>query len=508
MNRIEPLQLETAFSAHDRRRFALVQPADWQNPVPKDKYDLVVIGAGAAGLITAAGAAGVGAKVALVERGAMGGDCLNVGCVPSKGLIRAARAMAAVKQATDFGVHVEGLRFDLEVAFERMRKIRADISQVDAAARYRDELGVDVFLGQATFAAGQRVVVGDLELRYKKAVVATGARAAAPPVPGLAEAGFHTNETIFDLRRLPQRLFVLGGGPIGCELAQTFARFGSQVTLADMAPRLLNNDEPEAAAAVQAALGRDGVAMKLGVQILRVEAHADGKQVFIEGDGKTETVECDDILVAAGRKPNVEQLGLDEAGVVFGPRGVQVDARLRTSNPNIYACGDIALPLQFTHIADASARIVIQNALFFGRKKWTDLVVPWATYTDPEVAHVGKTRRQLEEADIAYDEYNVPLHDVDRALLDGESDGFVLVLTAKGQDKILGATIVASHAGDMINEVTLAMQTGKGLGSLATVIHPYPTQAEAIRKAGDAYKRTRLTPRVAKLLRFLIRIRQ
>ncbi|RMF13998.1 MAG: mercuric reductase [Candidatus Dadabacteria bacterium] len=496
----------------DRRRLDLVHPADWTNPDGKGRYDLVVIGAGAAGLVTAAGAAGLGARVALIERNLLGGDCLNVGCVPSKGLIRAARAIADVRDAAEFGVSAS-CEPDFAAALARMRRIRAEIAPVDSAARFRDELGVDVFIGDATFADRESVVVrgpaGDRTLQFRRAVIASGARAAVPPVPGLVEARPLTNETVFNLTERPARLFVVGGGPIGCELAQSFARFGTTVTIGDMADRVLPRDEPDASARVRAALERDGVRLCLGIALERVERREDGVVVVTMKRGdRTEQVEADEILVAAGRKANIDGLGCEAAGVETRPRGVTVDARLRTTNKRIFACGDVAIPWQFTHTADATARIVIQNALFFGRKRWTDLVVPWVTYTDPEVAHVGKTRAQLDQDGTPYDVYRVDFDDLDRALLDGEPEGFAEALTEKGGERIFGATIVARHAGEMIGELVLAMTHGIGLGGIASTIHPYPTQSEAIRKLGDAYNRTRLTPRSAGILQKLIRLRR
>jgi pyruvate/2-oxoglutarate dehydrogenase complex dihydrolipoamide dehydrogenase (E3) component len=480
--------------ADDARLLSQVHPPGWVNPVPRDRYHLVVIGAGTAGLVTASAAAGLGARVALIERHLMGGDCLNVGCVPSKGLIAPARAWQA---ARDAGAHFHGPAAqgdgDFAAVMARMRRLRADISVVDGAPRYRD-LGVDVFLGDGRFTAPDAIAVGDATLRFRRAVIATGARAAAPPIPGLAGTPYRTNETIFSLTARPARLVILGGGPIGCEMAQSFARYGTAVTLVDRGPRILPREDADAAMVVQGAMAADGVRFRLEAQVASV-AH-DGRtfRVTVDGPGGAEVLEAEELLVAIGRAPNVEGLGLEQAGVAFANTGVTVDDRYRTTNARVYAIGDCASRFQFTHAADFMARTVVQNALFFGRKQGSALVIPWATYTSPELAHVGHTEATARAAGLAVTTITVPFHDVDRARLDGETEGFVRVHLAAGSDRILGATIVAEHAGDLIGEFTLCMTNGLGLGAVGRTIHPYPTQGEALRKAADAYNRTRLTP--------------
>jgi len=479
-----------------------VHPADWTNPEPAGRYNLVVIGAGTAGLVTAAGAAGLGAKVALVEKHLMGGDCLNYGCVPSKALIRSARAFAAVRDAGAFGVRVpEGSSVDFSAVMERMRKLRASISPHDSAQRFQ-RLGVDVFLGEARFNGSDSLQVGRRLLRFKKAVIATGARAAAPPLPGLKEAGFLTNETIFSLTRLPARLGVIGGGPIGCELAQCFARFGSQVHLFEMTSHVLPREDADAAGIVEQSLVRDGVRLLAESKLIRVRSDARGKILIYQQAGREHELIVDEILVAAGRAPNVEGLNLEGVGVRYDERaGVLVDDRLRTTNPSIFAAGDICSRYKFTHASDFQARIVIQNALFFGRSKASALTIPWCTYTDPELAHVGLNEDGARERGIAVDTYVQPLSGVDRAILDGEEAGFVKVHVRKRTDQIVGATIVAAHAGDLICELALAMTAKVGLKKIGGTIHPYPTQADAIRKLGDQYNRTRLTPLVQSIFR-------
>jgi pyruvate/2-oxoglutarate dehydrogenase complex dihydrolipoamide dehydrogenase (E3) component len=487
-------------SDHDRALRANVHPADWRNPDPAPRYNLVVIGGGTAGLVAAAGAAGLGARVALVERDLLGGDCLNVGCVPSKALLRAARAWADVRDAGQFGVDVPpAARVNFPAVMERMRRLRASISPHDSAARFRD-LGVDVFLGQARFAGADQVAVDGRTLRFSRALIATGARAVAPPVAGLEATGYLTNESVFALAELPRRLAVIGAGPIGCELAQAFARFGAEVSLLETLPQILGREDRDAAARVEQSLWRDGIRISLGCRIDAVERRAGDRVLHIECGGSRSDVAVDAILVGAGRAPNVEGLNLETVGVDYDPQhGVRVDDHLRTSNSRIYAAGDVCFPYKFTHVADAMARIVLRNALFRGRAKVSALTIPWCTYTDPEIAHVGLYEAEATARGIAIDTFTQDLADVHRAVLDGEADGFVKVHVRKGTDRIVGATIAARHAGEMLAEITLAMRNGLGLGAIAETIHPYPTQAEAVKKTADAYNRTRLTPFVKAL---------
>ncbi|HUF35195.1 MAG TPA: mercuric reductase [Gemmatimonadales bacterium] len=502
-----PLRVEP-FDQFNQQLVANVHPPDWMDPDPKERYHLVVIGAGTAGLVSAAIAAGLGARVALVERHLMGGDCLNVGCVPSKGMIAAARAWqdAADASRTFAGPRVVGSGSFPEV-MARMRRIRAGLSRVDSAARFRD-LGVDVFLGGARFVAPDAAQVNGRTLRFRRAVIATGARAAAPPIPGLDRAGYLTNETVFSLTELPGHLVVLGAGPIGCELAQAFARLGARVTLISKDTRILPREDADAARLVEQAMERDGVRLLRQSRTIRVESRGGRRIVVIERDGRGEEVAGDQILAAVGRAPNVEGLGLEEAGVRYERSGVAVNDRLRTSNPRIYAVGDICSAHKFTHAADAQARLVIGNALFFGLGggRVSRLVMPWVTYTSPEVAHVGLGEREAVAAGHEVHTITVPLHDVDRAVLDGGEEGFLRVHLRKGTDTILGATLVAEHAGEMIGELTVAMTNGLGLGRVGAAIHSYPTQAEVFRKAADAWRRTRLTPRAKRAFAGFFRI--
>ena len=484
---------------HNERLVAQVHPPLWVNPTPADRYHLVVIGAGTAGLVTAAGAAGLGARVALIERGLMGGDCLNVGCVPSKSIIAASRHWSAARAAArDFHGPVSQGDGDFAAVMERMRRLRADIAPVDGAERFAS-LGVDVFFGDAAFTSPDTVSVNGSTLRFRRAVIATGARASAPPIPGLREVSYLTNETLFELTERPTHLIVLGSGPIGCEMAQAFARLGSSVTLIDRGWRLLAREDPDASTILLRALERDGVDVRFGANVDRVARSSAGIDVTITRDGSTERVIGDQLLVAIGRSPNVEGLGLDNAGVAFTARGVTVNDRLQTSNPKVFACGDICSPLQFTHAADFQARTVIQNALFWGRKRASQLVIPWTTFTSPEVAHVGHTEQSAQAAGIEVHTVTVPMHDVDRAILDGEIDGFARIHLRAGTDRIVGATVVADRAGDLLAEVTLCMTNGIGLAAIGATIHPYPTQADALRKCADAWRKTKLTPTVRSL---------
>ncbi|TWU51990.1 mercuric reductase [Rubripirellula reticaptiva] len=495
--------------AHNQQLQANVHPSDWTNPVPGGPYHLVVIGAGTAGLVTAAGAAGLGARVALIERDLMGGDCLNVGCVPSKGVISAARVAATARDAGNFSVNVpKGVDVDFGGVMQRMRKLRASISRNDSATRFH-ELGIDVYFGQASFIDSESIDVAGTTLKYKRAVIATGARAAAPPIAGLDTVKYLTNESVFSLTELPKRLGIIGAGPIGCELAQSFAQLGSKVFLVENDHGVLPREDRDAAEIVQNAITHAGVKLLCCGQNLRINGE-NGIRMTVDSHGTSYDEPVDQLLVAAGRAPNVENLNLEAVGVDFTKKGVAVNDHMQTKNPRIYAAGDVCSKFQFTHAADFMARIVIQNSLFavgpFGRKKASDLVIPWATYTSPEVAHVGVYENEALDAGIEIDTYVQHFADVDRAILEGDDEGFVKIHTARGTDKIVGATIVAKNAGDMISEVTLAMVNKIGLGKIANTIHPYPTQAEAIRKLGDQFNRTRLTPTSKKMLDVLRRL--
>jgi pyruvate/2-oxoglutarate dehydrogenase complex dihydrolipoamide dehydrogenase (E3) component len=486
---------------HDERLLAHVRPQGWRNPEPAPLYDLVVIGGGTAGLVCAAGAAGLGARVAIVERHRLGGDCLNTGCVPSKSMLRAARAVHDARRAAGAGVSMTP-QVNFAAVMESVRARRADLAPNDSAQRLTS-IGAHVFLGQASFVGPARVIVEPAEagphdsgarseLKFRRAVIATGGRPAIPPIPGLATLRHLTSENVFELREQPRSLLVIGGGPIGCELAQAFALLGTAVTLVETAPRLLPREDRDAAGIVTRRLVADGVRVLAGASIRGLTQ--EGRHVSAALD--TECVRADAVLVAVGRAPNTDGLKLEAAGVGMGERGVVVDDHLRTSNRRIFAAGDVCSSYQFTHAADAMARIVIQNALFHGHKRVSALVIPWATYTFPEVAHVGPAAE--EAARLGADTVTVQLSDVDRAVIEAEPEGFLRIHHRQG--RILAATLVAPHAGELIGQVASVMRRGGSLADFSSDIFPYPTFADVLKKAGDAYRRTRLTARAKALL--------
>jgi pyruvate/2-oxoglutarate dehydrogenase complex dihydrolipoamide dehydrogenase (E3) component len=481
-----------------------------------ETYNIIVIGAGSAGLTVAAGAAGLGARVALVERERMGGDCLNTGCVPSKALIRAAKTAHTLRRGGQ-GIPAAGApSIDWAAVAGHVQSVIDTIAPHDSVERFT-ALGVDVWLGQARLSGQDRVSVTDPAgqthtLRGKAIVLATGSRAAVPPIPGLAEAGFQTNETVFTMPSLPSSLAVIGGGPIGCELGQALARLGAQVTLLEMA-RLLPKDDPDAAQVVAAAMAADGVALRTGVQVRRVERAAGRKRIVFapagaEAGRDEQHVDVDEILLAVGRQPNVAELGLEAVGVRTHRGGIAVDERLRTHVPGIFACGDVAGPLLFTHTANQQARVVIQNALFPIKARMDYRVVPWATFTDPELAQVGLHEEEARANRIPFRTIHIPFAGVDRMVCDDARAGFLKVLTPPGRDDILGATMVGAHAGELIHELVLAMQAKLRLRDLAGTIHAYPTMAEIFRRAGDESRKASLTPRLQRLIAAYLRWRR
>ena len=471
-------------------------------------YNVVVIGAGTAGLVTAAGTAGLGGRVALVERHRMGGDCLNTGCVPSKALISSARLVEQIRQGEKWGFLPQEPQFRFESVFERMRERRALIAPHDSQERF-GALGVDVFRGQARFLSPREVRVGDVTLAAKNFVIATGTRAAIPAVDGLDRVRYYTNETVFDeLRSKPNRLVVLGGGPIGCELGQVFARLGVEVTILQRPHRILEREDPDASQLLVQRLKAEGVKVLTGAQARVAARHESTIRVWaeVEGVGTRHPIDCDAILAAAGRVPNVEELGLEAAGVAFTEKGVTVNDYLQTSQPHIYAAGDVAGPYLFTHVADSHARTVVRNILLpWWKAKREDAVIPWCTYTSPEVARVGLNEQEAERKGIACDVWKQPLADVDRAILESEEEGFAKVLAQKGGDRILGVTLVAERAGDLLHEFVLAMKAGVGLKQISATIHAYPTYAEIARKVADAQQKSRLTPFAKKLFEWMYR---
>ncbi len=474
-------------------------PPDWVNPTATGVYNMVIIGGGSAGLVIASGAAQFGAKVALIEKNGLGGDCLNVGCVPSKALIRAAKTVGMIRKGEKLGVSAENVSVDFEKVMTHVWEARSLIAPHDSAERYT-KLGVDVYFGEAKFVDTHAVEVDGQRLQFKKCTIATGSRPAKIPIPGLAETGYLTNETLWNLTEQPKSLAMIGAGPIGVELAQSFQRLGTQVTLIDIAAQVLAREDAEAAEIVQSVLVDEGVELVLGAQIEEVSAENGQKKLTLTNADGTKSVVVDEIMLAAGRTPNLDSLNLDVAGVAYNRRGLEVTDSLVTTNPDIYGAGDVASKHQFTHAAGHSAAIVIQNALFADavpfapKRKLSDLIIPWVTYSDPELAHVGLSEAEAAEKNIAIDTWQSDFSSNDRNIADSSRLGFVKIHTKKGSAKILGATIVGAEAGEMINEISLAMKYDIGLGKITSLIHPYPTKSETVFKAAAEYSKTKLTP--------------
>ncbi len=478
----------------------------------EETYNVVVIGGGTAGLVTAAGTAGLGGRAALIERARMGGDCLNTGCVPSKALISSARLIEKIRQAESWGLDRQEPRFQFDAVFARMRERRSKIAPHDSQDRF-ESLGVDVFRGQAKFLSPREVQVEDTVLKARNFVIATGTRALVPQVDGLDRVPYYTNETVFDdLKEKPRRLVVLGGGPTGCELGQVFARLGVEVTILQRSDRLLRREDPDASELLFACLQREGVNILTGAQARLAAAHEGTIRIWadVKGEGTRHPIDCDAILVASGRMPNVEDLGLEAAGVAFTDKGVTVNEYLQTTQPHIYAAGDVAGPHLFTHVAESHARTIVRNILL---PQWKskredsreDSVVPWCTYTSPEVARVGLNETEAQEKKIACDVWRQPLAHVDRAVVESEEEGFAKVLTEKGTDRILGVTLVTERAGDLLAEFVLAMKAGIGLKQISETIHAYPTYAEIASKVAHQQQRARLTPFAKKLFAWMYR---
>ncbi len=469
--------------------------AGWQRPKAFER-NLVVIGAGAGGLITSLIGSVVKAKVSLVEDHKMGGDCLNFGCVPSKALIRSARLAHQIRHAGEFGIRDAQGTVDFKAVMQRVHNVIKTIAPHDSVERFTG-MGVDVIQGYATITSPWTVEIkkhdGSTQtLTTKSIVVATGAAPFVPPIPGLKEAGFVTSDNVWDLEALPARLCVLGGGPIGCELAQAFARLGSKVTVVEMAPRVMVREDEDAATLVAESLRADGVSVLAGHKALRVDSTGGVKRLIAEHAGREVDVPFDVLLCAVGRAARVNGFGLDKLGIRLTPRkSIETDAWLRTSMPNIYAVGDVASPLQFTHTAAHEAWYAAVNALFgrFKTFKADYSVVPWVTFTEPEVARVGLSEMQAKEQNIAVEVTKYGIDDLDRAIADGVAHGYVKVLTVPGKDKILGVTIVGDHAGEILAEYTLAMKHGLGLNKIMGTIHPYPTMAEANKYAASEWKK-------------------
>lgn len=517
-----------------------VHPPDWQDPKVEenDTYDMVVIGAGVGGLISAAGAAGVGAKVAMIEAHMLGGDCLNVGCVPSKAFIHSANMAHSltkdVARMEEAGVFVDpnAVKVDFEKVMERVRKVRSQISHHDSATRYSKALGVEVFIGYGKFTSPKSVKVNGQTLNFKKAVIATGGYPTLIPMEGLKELHDQTtspqdpsarplvmtNETFFNMTQQPKNLVVIGAGVIGMELAQAMQRLGTQTTVLGRSGKVLPKEDVDMAAVVKQQMVDDGVTFLLSVKKyekieltgkIAESGNPEMAMTILEGDDNEPTILiCDAVLVAAGRLANVSGMDLEKANVKYTPAGLVVNDKLQTTNSKVFGVGDVCSKFKFTHAADFMARAVIRNSLFFGKEKMSNLLIPYATFTSPEIASVGLYGKDLEKKCIDYNVIEKHFKDNDRAICDDTTQGFVRFRIDAKKDKILGATIVGEGAANMISEITLAMQSGTGLGSLATVIHPYPTTAEVLRQSGDVYNKKRLTTTVKVLLRGLVQLQK
>ncbi len=469
-----------------------VRPTDWTNPEPKPLYDLVVIGAGPAGLTAAGMAKRLGHTVALVERNRLGGNSLNVGSIPSKTIIRSGRVFSAMRDCEDVGARsaVEP-RVDFGAVMARMRRVRTRIAEYHSADRLHAQ-GVDLFFGDARFAAGNALAVGDTWLYFKKALVATGAKPRPSNIPGLDQIGYLTSTTIFDLAALPDRLAIIGGGPLGCELAQAFRRLGSQVTIVQNDPKFLPHEERDAAELLSMSLSRDGVETRLNTTVVAARIENGVKCLDTLNNGVKDVVRADEVMLSIGRLPNVEELGLEAAEIACESDGrIRTDDFLCTSNANIYAAGDVCMRHKFTNVAEMSARMAVQNAFGAGQPKRTHQAIPWCTFCDPEIAHLGMQIWDARRRSIPLTTFTVMMQDVDRAITDGQDDGFVKIHVRDGTDEILGATIVAARASEMINEMSVVMSAGIGMRALADILHTYPAQSEAIRMAALAFVRDR-----------------
>ena len=468
--------------------------AGWTRPARFDR-NLVVIGAGSAGLVSAYIAVAVKAKVTLVEKHKMGGDCLNTGCVPSKALIKSAKLLATMKHASDYGFKSATVDFDFADVMERVQRVVREIEPHDSIERYTG-LGVECLTGQAKIVSPWAVEIttaaGKQTLTTRGIIIAAGARPFVPIIPGIEETGYLTSDTLWELRRLPQRLLVLGGGPIGCELTQCFARLGSQVTQVEMLPRLMVREDPEFSDLVQQKFRSEGINVLVNHKAQRFAVENGEKVLYCENNGATVRIVFDTLLCAVGRVANTTGYGLEELGIpVTKARTVEVNEFMQTKYPNILACGDVAGPYQFTHTAAHTAWYAAVNSLFGGYKKFrADFsVIPWATFTDPEVARVGLNETEANEKNIPYEVTTYGIDDLDRAIADSAAHGLVKVLTVPGKDKILGATIAGEHAGDLITEFVSAMKHGIGLNKILGTIHIYPTLAEANKYVAGNWKR-------------------
>ena len=486
----------TPIGPHDRQMLALVRPKGWNRRLRDDVYDLVAVGGGTAGMVASAGAALLGARSAMIERALLGGDCLVTGCVPSKALLRAAHAAHAARKARDFGIDTS-VDVDFGKVMERLRATRAQIAHNDSAQAFTDR-GVDVIFGQATFTGPRSLEVDGRPVHFKRAVIATGGRPFLPPIPGIDGPHVLTSDTLFQLTEAPAHLVVIGGGPMGCELGQAMGRLGVRVTVIEMTNQLLPREDPDVSRVMREVLEGEGISLRLNTRVSALSPTKDGLSVRLDN---AEEISCEKVLVAAGRVPNVEGLGLEKAGVEVDSRGIQVDQNMRTRNRRIYATGDVASAEKFTHVAYAQSEYALFNALFPVWFNAAARVAPRVMYTEPEVAHVGLDARAIAAMGDAVQTFEVPATEVDRLVIDGDARGFAKIHVRRGTGEILACTIVCPAAGELIGEVGLAMTRRLGLGAIGDTIHAYPTRSELVRKLADAYNEQRLTPRIRRLLK-------
>ena len=478
-----------AARGHDENAYLeRVRPPQWRNPSVKECYDLVILGGGPAGHAAALAARGCGLSVALVERDRLGGNSLNIGSVPSKALIRSGRAFEAIVNAPDFAAPAGGNpEADMRIVMQRMRSIRTRIAEACSAERLATA-GVDIFFGTARFLAQKIIHVDAVALPFRKALIATGAGPRRPQIAGLTEVGHLTASSFFQLEKLPRRLAVIGGGPLGCEMAQAFAHMGSRVTILQDEPKFLPHEERDAAELVSLSLARSGVDTRLNTEVTSAHIENGEKVIRATSVGQEFSVAVDEILLSIGRQAHVDGLELETAGIYLTPCGdIEVDDFLQTRNPDVFAAGDVCMVHKFTNMAEATGRLAVHNAFRPERLPYGELIVPHCTYCDPEIAHVGMHIDEARRAKIPVQSFTVMMQDTDRAIIDGRDDGFVKIHVRLGSDQILGATIVASRASEMINEVSVVMHAKMGMRALAEVLHAYPAQSDAIRLAAHAY---------------------